>query len=185
MRALTNDIVLRRKLSGSYNRFWATCSQLQLSVEKAKIFVSIYVIESFYRPVLFRMVEYAAVLGGGAISLAFNRAIKNYTIGVCQLGLSTILNYYGGDYYQHSKELQISNIRCFSKLLSVISLKTSIKILEYRIEPILQRAQNIYPNSKENQICYIGEQFNGRYSYGLMLNSVYEVLENHKAEIVI
>ena len=101
------------------------------------------------------------------------------------MGLSTILNYYGGDYYQHSKELQISNIRCFSKLLSVISLKTSIKILEYRIEPILQRAQNIYPNSKENQICYIGEQFNGRYSYGLMLNSVYEVLGNHKAETVI
>lgn len=179
MRALTNDIVLRRKLSGRYSRFLATCSQLQLSVEKTKIFASIYAIESFYRPIQFRMVEYVAVLGGGTISVVFNRAIKNYTIGVCQLGLSTIFNYYGGDYYQHAKELRIGDMRSFSKLLSVISLKTSIKILEYRIEPILQRAQNIYPNNRENQLCYIGEQFNGRYSYGLMLNSVYEALGNH------
>lgn len=179
MRALTNDIVLRRKVSGRYDRFLVACDQLQLPIEKSKIFASIYAIESFYRPVPFRMAEYAVVLGVGAISIALKRTIRNYTIGVCQLGLSTIFNYYGGDYYQYATELRLSNMRCLSKLLSVISLKTSIKVLAYRIDPMLQRAQSIYPNNRENQLCYIGEQFNGRYSYGLMLNSVYEILDNY------
>ena len=179
MKALTNEIVLKRKISGRYDRFLETCDRLRLPIEKSKIFASIYAIESFYRPILFRVAEYAVVLGVGTVSIVLNRTIKNYTIGVCQLGLSTIFNYYGENYYQHAKELRLNNMRSLSELLSVISLKTSIKILEYRVEPMLQRAQNIYPESKENQLCYIGEQFNGRYSYGLMLNSVYEVLDNY------
>ena len=100
--------------------------------------------------------------------------IKNFTIGKCQLGLATILNFYGGNHYQHARFINISSFSEMKQIFSVIFMDRSIEILVFRLKPISKRATIIFPNKQVSQLRYIGEQFNGRYSYGLMLTDIYK-----------
>ena len=177
MRKLTKEILYKGQEKRTYRKVLSTCKKNHLSSEITAIIMSIYAIEHFYRYWGFRMVEYFAGVWSGVLSIVFKRPMRNYTIGVCQLGLSTIRNYYGASYYQHSMNLQLNCFQDLREILSVMTIKNSVRILTYRIAPFLEQAQHIYPHSRENQLCYIGEQFNGRYSYGLMLNEVYEILD--------
>lgn len=177
MRKLTKEILYKGQDKKTYKKVLSTCQENRLSSEMTLIVMSIYSIEHFYRYWGFRMVEYLAVVCSGVLSVVFKRPMKNYTIGVCQLGVSTIRNYFGANYYQHLVNLKLNRLQDLWEILSVITVKNSVRILAYRIAPFLEQAQHIYPDSRENQLCYIGEQFNGRYSYGLMLSKVYEILE--------
>lgn len=140
------------------------------------VLLSVYTIETFYRPFWMRIVEYCAVFFGCARCLLLKRPMKNYTIGKCQLGLATILNFYGGDYYQHSRYILISSVDEIRQIFSVISEDRALEILAYRLQPITHKAACIYPELRENRIRYIGEQFNGRYSYGMLLTEVFNQL---------
>ena len=135
--------------------------------------VSIYIIESFFRPLYLRFCEYCLVLFAAMYCLVFKHPIRNYTIGCCQVGLSTILSYYGIQTYQHALTVMISNSKDMLRILSVISKRKSIDILVFRLAPIIQRANRIYPNKLESRLNYIGEQFNGRFAYGMLLSWVY------------
>ncbi len=137
------------------------------------ILLSVFIIETFYRPFWMRIVEYSVVLFGCLGCLLLKRPIKNYTIGKCQIGLATILNFYGGNFYQHSHNIKISSISEIRQIFSIISEENSIKILAYRLQPITHKAMRIYPDLRKSRIRYIGEQFNGRYSYGMLLNEVF------------
>lgn len=137
------------------------------------VLLSVFLIETFYRPLWMRIAEYSVVFWGCVGCLLLKRPIKNYTIGKCQLGLATILNFYGGNHYQHSHKILISSVSEIRQIFSVISEENSIKILAYRLQPITHKAMRIYPNLRKNRIRYIGEQFNGRYSYGMLLNEVF------------
>lgn len=140
------------------------------------VLLSIYTIESFYRPFWIRMVEYCVVFLDCIRCLLLKMPAKNRTIGRCQLGLTTILNFYGGNHYQHSRSILISSILEVRQIFSVISKDRTIEILAYRLQPITRRASCIYPDLRENRIRYIGEQFNGRYSYGMLLTEVFRQL---------
>lgn len=140
------------------------------------ILLSIFTIETFYRPFWMRMVEYGAVFFGCIRCLLLKIPTKNRTIGRCQLGLTTILNFYGGNHYQHSHKILISSFSEVRQIFSVISKARAIEILAYRLQPITRRAICIYPDLRKNRIRYIGEQFNGRYSYGMLLTEVFHQL---------
>jgi len=176
MRRLTKDTVQRRYKNGQYKKFEHICKDACISDKLSHILVSIYAIESFYRPFSFRFVEYLATICAGMLSVIFGYSMKNYTIGKCQLGLTTICNFYGAKYYQHQPRIQINTVKTLRNALSAISLKSSASVLSNHISPMLRRAENIYPNNLEQQLCYIGEQYNGQYSYGLMLYEVYAEL---------
>lgn len=137
------------------------------------ILLSIFTIETFYRTFWMRVAEYSVVFWGCIRCLLLKKPIKNYTIGKCQLGLATILNFYGGNYYRHSQNILISSISEIKQIFSVISEEKAIKILAYQLQPIAHKAIRIYPDLRKNRIRYIGEQFNGRYSYGMLLTEVF------------
>lgn len=140
------------------------------------VLLSIFTIESFYRPFWMRMVEYCVVFFGCIRCLLLKIPTKNRTIGRCQLGLATILNFYGSNHYQHSHSVLISSISEMHQIFSAISKERTIEILAFRLQPITRRAICIYPDLRENRIRYIGEQFNGRYSYGMLLTEVFRQL---------
>lgn len=140
------------------------------------VLLSIFTIETFYRPLWMRVVEYCVVLGSCVRCLLLKIPVKNRTIGRCQLGLATILNFYGGNHYQHSHNISISSFSEVRQIFSVMSKERTIEILAYRLQPITHRAVSIYPDLRENRIRYIGEQFNGRYSYGMLLTEVFRQL---------
>lgn len=140
------------------------------------VLLSIFTIETFYRPLWMRIAEYCMVFFGCIRCLLLRIPMKNRTIGRCQLGLATILNYYGGNYYQHSHDILISSISEMCRIYSVLSKERVIEILAYRLQPISRRAICIYPDVREKRIRYIGEQFNGQYSYGMLLAEVFHQL---------
>ena len=140
------------------------------------VLLSIFTIETFYRPFWMRMAEYCTVFFGCIRCLLLKIPMKNRTIGRCQLGLATILNFYGSDHYQHSHSILITSISEMRQIFSVVSKARTIEILAYRLQPITRRAVCIYPDLQENRIRYIGEQFNGRYSYGMLLTEVFHQL---------
>ncbi len=131
-------------------------------------------IEQAARPRYARIAEYSVLFLAFVRNKVFRVPIKNYTLGKCQLGISTILNYYNYGLYQHLKHIQTLSIK---QILIIYSSAMSVKqycILAKHLAPINERACNIYPDSSnENDLAsryiYIGEEFNGRYSYGLRL----------------
>ena len=143
----------------------------------ADLLVSICLVESFFRPLSLRVCEYFVVFWSCIVSLFLHTPVKNYTIGKCQLGLAIILSFYGGGQYHHSNVVFVNGFFEIRQIFSVFFLSKSIEILAFNISPISQRAGNIYPDKHSSKIRYIGEQFNGRYSYGLMLADVYKQIE--------
>ena len=87
---------LLKKKHGKFLR--QQCEGSKLSY---KICSGIIQIETTYRKKYFRICEYLALTIGIVFNLLLKRPIKNYTIGICQVGISTILSYYGKETYQH------------------------------------------------------------------------------------
>lgn len=172
MRSLPNEIAANSYDSKRFRDFLSACNRVAHDKDLVQCMAAIYAIESYFRPTMFRVGEYCIVILSGLASIFLGTPLKNYTIGVCQLGLATICNYYGANYYQHQAQIRFKSLKNLFDVLSVISQAQSARILLYRLSPMLIRAQNIYPKDTDQQLCYIGEQFNGRFSYGLMLCEV-------------
>lgn len=173
MKLLTKEKILKIEKQRWLNSPKKLCHKYgkQFSVDP-NMLLSIFAIETFYRPFYFRAVEYFLVIAGCLGCLLLKRPVKNFTIGKCQLGLTTILNYYGFDYYPHSRYICIKSFAEIFKLMSVISTDKCIEILAYKLKSITDKARNIYPITNSNYLRYIGEQFNGRYSYGMLFSEV-------------
>lgn len=177
MKNLTLDKVSSRIKARRWAKLREICQRHEFPCFDVDLLMAIYVIESFFRPFPIRIVEYIAVFLSAAGCLICGSTIKNYTIGIFQLGLSTILNFYGGNYYQHAKNIRIFTFQEMKNLFSVISSDKAISILFYRLNPIISKAQKIYPNSAQRQLRYIGEQYNGHYAYGLLFADVYKQIK--------
>ena len=177
MKALTKE----RIVSQTEGKTWPLTKKLCIKFGdvygiNSNVLLSIFTIETFYRPLWMRLGEYCVVFFGCIRCLLLKIPMKNRTIGRCQLGLATILNFYGGTHYQHSHGILISSVSEVRQIFSVLSKERAIEILAYRLQPISHRAICIYPELRENRIRYIGEQFNGRYSYGMLLTEVFHQL---------
>ncbi len=143
------------------------------------LLVSILLIETKCRPLYFRIAEYIAMLIDVIINRIINRPIKNYTVGKCQLGVASILNYLGDNIYPYVEYIPRLNKNQAILLMKALFSDEYYKILAYKIKPIYNRAINIYsPLDLKNVICFIGEQYNGKYTYGLLLSTIVEEYNN-------
>lgn len=148
----------------------------QMNGFPTNLLVGIYLIESGARPLMVRTVEYLCVLAGVVGQILFHKPVKSYTIGKYQLGLPEILNYIGVKTYLHSPYVTIP-IRKILPFLKALRAKEQVEILVGEIMRLHKKAANIYGEDNVDKICiFIGEQYNGRYSYGLLLGSVVSTL---------
>ena len=80
-----------------WNKALAACENTEtLRGCEVSFLQSIFLIENNFRPLWMRGLEYGAMLFFGTMSIAFERPVKSFTIGPCQLGLPTILAYSRG-----------------------------------------------------------------------------------------
>ena len=133
------------------------------------IVCGIYLIETTFRPLHYRLVEYTVVFFKLLLSVIGGLPIKNYTVGKCQIGLGTILCFYGyTNATFHSKE--ICNIN-FDQAISIIRAFFD----EYNLLIFVWRLRFIYASYTEdidNIIINIGYGYNGNMIYGLVLERV-------------
>jgi len=142
----------------------------------ANLLVAIFLIETKERPAYMRYGEYILVVFGAFQNTLMRKPVKNYTIGKCQLGLATILNYFGTSLYQHLEHIERFDAKDLGIVIKSVSSKIHFLILAHRVTPIYQRATRIYESDVENVCCYVGEQYNGRYTYGILLSEVVKTL---------
>lgn len=183
IRRLRPEAIPRKRII-RYSKLYTNGTDFQKN-----IFTGILLIETFYRPLLYRIGEYFATIAACTCSLLLKRQVKSYTIGIGQIGIARIL--YGCGYAVDPRH-HVVNISTVGQLLCVIaSFRRSkmVQILELYISQLVTRAKDTFPNNTEEQILYIGELHNGRYSYGLLLvevlNRIYLLEQSHSAIVVI
>ncbi|MBE7031948.1 MAG: hypothetical protein E7401_03180 [Ruminococcaceae bacterium] len=138
-----------------------------------KICSGIIQIETTYRKRYFRICEYVVLMISIVLNLLLKRPIKNYTIGICQVGISTILSYYGKNTYQHLEKINRLSFCDAYNIMKAIYYKNNILVFCYRISCICGKSYfEKYSESQQAQI--VGEEYNGKYLYGLRLQALVE-----------
>lgn len=138
--------------------------------------LGIYVIETHFRPLYRRLAEYAATAVTGLWSLVSGRPIRSWTIGPYQLGLPTILAYYGYPARLHDHTVHIPSLRALASIFSAAALSTGVRILDWRLAPTAREAARHWPDREGMRCRAVGEEFGGRFTYGLILERVVEAL---------
>lgn len=141
-----------------------------------EIVYGIYLIETTYRPAYYRVGEYIVVLLMLILSILFKRPVKNYTIGKYQIGIGTILCFFGftnASFY--TKE--ICNLTIFQALAIIKSFfwNYNSKIFAWRLRILLVNS-NTHTNNYSKLARNIGYAYNGNMVYGLLLEDIIEYL---------
>ncbi|VDN47064.1 protein of unknown function [Petrocella atlantisensis] len=135
-----------------------------------KIIKSIYKIETSYRPIWFRSIEYSYFIYSAVVSLVFNRRVANITIGKFQIG---ILNYlrYSGRHFENTHLASLPNISLsdLKSIIILLKIENQIKVVEWLINDF---TKNKAFKSYETKIRYIGLSYNGSYQYARKLESL-------------
>lgn len=143
------------------------------------LLAGIYLIETYFRPMTIRYAEYVMTVFGMIRNKISKSPFKNYTIGRCQLGVAYILKYYDKYTYKHVKKIYSLTIRDFGNIIRSMHYKENFKICAVMIEDIYKRALRT-TDDFNLQLRIIGQAFNGRYSYGLLLEEVVNFLNNNE-----
>lgn len=144
-----------------------------LSQADRMVLLGIYTLETYYRPLPCRLAEYGLLLFEGLLAPLRGGQVKNYTIGPCQIGLSTLLRYRNYDVPLHCQRVPLPSFREFLILFRAAGTAYSAELLAYRLQDAMQQAKERYPERMNLQCRVIGQEFAGRYSYGLILERAY------------
>ena len=139
--------------------------------------LGIYTLEGWFRPGVFRAGEYALVLAEGALALFRRGEAPNRTLGPCQLGLSTMLRARGRDVPLHTPRIRYGGPGDCLSMLRAASVPYALRLLDGRLGETFAEAAARWPERPELRRRRVGEEFNGQYAYGLMLEDVCAVLE--------
>ena len=132
------------------------------------ILIGIFMLEISSRGRLFRFAEYSATIAGILVNILFGVPVKNYTIGKCQVGLTSILIYHGfSDYNIHSRNVDNFNLKKLFLVVKSMRFKTNSRIFAEKISKYYKTISN--SSLAHNSIIFIGEYYNGKFSYGLSL----------------
>jgi len=140
------------------------------------LLLAIYLMESNFRPFLYRVAEYSMTSLGGVNNIILNKPLKNYTIGICQIGLAAILKFNGESVYKHVRYIQAISRKDFVNIIKSIYYKNNLEICAQMLSGLYKRSFSVSENYKL-RLRYIGEEYNGRYSYGLFLEEVVNLLD--------
>lgn len=137
----------------------------------------VYCIESTFRPLLFRLCEYGVLIFRITMCLLLGLSFPNYTIGKCQVGLANILRFNGYNVYSHTNHihsLTIPQARC---ILAAFREKRNIEIAAFILTEIIED-QGMQETSFS--IIKIGQAYNGKYEYGILLSKFVSLLEDYR-----
>lgn len=140
------------------------------------LLVGIYLIETSFRPWYFRIGEYIFVILGCLFNIVFGAPLKNYTIGKCQIGISSILKNSGKNVYKHVRYIRRIDKEDFLNILKAMHYKRNFRICAEMVNDFYERSLHT-ANNYNSQLRHIGEEFNGRYSYGLLLDDIVCLLD--------
>lgn len=140
------------------------------------IMISILLIETYYRYFAIRIVEYIVVFISSILNLILNVPIKNYTVGIFQVGISYALNYDGFKMYEHVKYIKSINFRMLISILSSFYYKRNIHISFYRILGYYKKINLLLDDRLISR--RIGEMYNGSYEYGILVQNIEHELKN-------
>lgn len=143
------------------------------NVHLDNIILSIILIETHFRPWYARLVEYILTFGEGIYSVLFHRPMKNFTIGISQIGIAHLLNSYGYNYYPHARSIVLVKFNQLLLIFHVILTKDVINQTISHVSPLLIQVQTVFPDDLSQQLVWLGELYNGRYAYGLLLEDVF------------
>lgn len=146
------------------------------------LLVGIYLIETSFRPWYFRIGENILVIFCSILNLLFKKPFKNYTIGRCQIGIASILKYHGRSTYKHTKYITAITVEDLLNIIKSMYYKNNLEICSNMIVPLYKKS--FYTaNNYNGQLCHVGEEYNGRYSYGLLLEDIVNLLDNSYFDI--
>lgn len=141
---------------------------------------AIYLIETTARPLYARLAEYIVAICRMILCFIIKLPCPSYTIGKFQIGIPYILQYAGKDIYEHVDRIRQITLRDMLAVWKSIFWEMQVKLAVYRLIPITRRAKKVY-NVAEGDYdyrayVYIGEQYNGQYSYGLFMQEIADYL---------
>ena len=134
--------------------------------------LGIYNIETKYRRTLFRFCENIWFVKDFVLNKLFKKQIKNLTVGVFQIGLTSILKYNGYNIWQYYDYLPDMTLKQFVCIIKAMSFKNNVEIFCKKVSAYGTDCDDI-----NRMIARYGELYNGKVNYILMLNSEYKKLE--------
>lgn len=134
--------------------------------------LGIYNIETTYRKFLFRTCENAFFILNFIANKLFKCKIKNITIGVFQIGLTSILKCNGYSIWQYYDYLQKMTFNQFVCVVKAMFFKNNVKIFCKKVSAYGTDYEDI-----NRMIAKYGKLYNGSVNYILMLSNEYNKLE--------
>lgn len=174
-------IVRKKVCSEKWQRIQATLNdaEIQNGLLPNSLY-AIYLIETTARPLYARLAEYIVTTCRMLLCYLIKLPLPSYTIGRFQIGIPYILQYKGKNIYEHVDRIKQINLRDMVAVWKSASWEMQIKLAIYRLQPITRRAKRIYHIAEERcdyrAYVYIGEQYNGQYSYGLFVQEIADYL---------
>lgn len=170
---------------------WIRLSNCQMKISKNKsnyfeymsikydipkeLLIGIFTIETTYRKFYHRLAENILTVLSIVLNILFNGKVKNYTVGRCQIGLATILSLSGNYKYRHSKHITNLTFKDLLIIMKAMNFKGSVEVCASHLR-VLYEKELSRGADEEILIRRIGEEFNGRYIYGLILEDMYNDL---------
>lgn len=134
--------------------------------------LGIYNIETTYRKFLFRICENVFFVFNFIANKLFKCKIKNITIGVFQIGLTSILSCNGYKIWQYYDYLPEMTFKQFACVVKAMFFKNNVEMFCKKVSAYGTECEDI-----NRMIARYGELYNGNVDYILMLNSEYNKLE--------
>lgn len=141
------------------------------------VLLGIFIIESTNRTLLFRFIEYIVATICGLLSLLLKKPIKNYTVGVCQVGIGNILYLNSNRDNRYDGSLSIKNYNEFKIVIMAFKKNNNIMIAAMLIKEFLNESKDL---NSDRQIRYVGQKYNGKIEYGIFLSKLVQALEKDK-----
>lgn len=129
-------------------------------------------IETSYRKLYFRIAEYFCTICSYLTLKLFKIPMKNYTVGVCQVGIAMILSSQDRNIYIHNKYINRIEKGDFLKIIKSFFKRNNIEVCASFLKTIYLDEIMKHSNMKI-VVRRIGEKYNGHLSYGLMLERQY------------
>ncbi|MBP1905857.1 hypothetical protein J2Z32_002505 [Paenibacillus turicensis] len=135
------------------------------------IVMSIYSIETTFRPNWFRLIEYLSLFKNILLRvIGIRKTLSNITIGKFQIGLGVIRQFTTGNVDSHERQLKLNKTEIF-RLLSFCFGNKYYMVSVWWINLIHLEAMCLIKNENRS-IRYIGTKYNGDISYGYLLEDL-------------
>lgn len=128
-------------------------------------------IETTYRKWYHRFIENFLVIVQIAFYHLLGTKIRNFTIGHCQIGIASILLFNGRNIYRHCRFIPNLEKGDTIKIIQAMRFEQNVTICINMLEKFYLK-EVMQSNDIDIVFRRVGENYNGSYSYGLMVNQL-------------